>query len=145
MEIQIKRIDGSLPLPEYKTPGAVAFDFYVRKTTIVPAQGWAKIPSNFIVEVPKGHALIISARSSLAKHHPGLFLANAPGIIDSDYCGPNDEILISVYNFTNKEITVERADRIAQGTIIKVERGEWQEVKEMQTQDRGGFGSTGLK
>lgn len=145
MHIRIKRIDKTLPLPEYKTKGAAAFDFYTRETVTIAAQGWTKIPTNFIIETPTEHALIISARSSLAKNYPGLFLANGIGLIDSDFCGKEDEILISMYNFTNKDITINRGERIAQGHFKKIERGEWEEVEEMKNDDRGGFGTTGLK
>lgn len=145
MLIRIKRIDKTLPLPEYKTEGAAAFDFYTRETIIIPPKGWVKAPTNFIIEIPTDHALIISARSSLAKHYPGLFLANGIGLIDSDFCGPNDEILISLYNFTEKEIMINKGDRIAQGHFKKIERGEFLEVEEIQNRDRSGFGSTGLK
>lgn len=145
MHTRIKRIDKSLPLPEYKTKGAAAFDFYARETTIIPAKGWAKVPSNFIIETPKEHALIISARSSLAKNYPGLFLANGIGLVDSDFCGPNDEILISLYNFTEKDIMINRGERIAQGHFKKIELAEFEEVEEMNNADRRGFGSTGLQ
>jgi len=145
MNIRIKRIDKTLPLPEYKTKGAAAFDFYTRETITIPAQGWARVPSNFIIETPPEHALIISARSSLAKNYPGLFLANGIGLIDSDFCGQEDEILISMYNFTSKDITINRGERIAQGYFKRIERGEWEEVDEMNNHDRGGFGTTGLK
>ena len=145
MHIRIKRIDKSLPLLEYKTKGAAAFDFYTRETITIPSQGWARIPTNFIIETPPQHALIISARSSLAKYYPGLFLANGIGLIDSDFCGPNDEILVSMYNFTNKDITINRGERIAQGHFKKIEQGEFQEVEEIHNNNRSGFGSTGLK
>lgn len=145
MNIRIKRIDKLLPLPEYKTIGAAAFDFYARETTVVPAKGWAKVPSNFIIEIPKRFALIISARSSLAKSYTGIFLANGVGLIDSDFCGPSDEILISMYNLKDYDISIQRGDRIAQGCFEKVERAEWEEVEEMNNSERGGFGTTGLK
>jgi len=143
--MKIKRIDKSLPLPEYKTEGSAAFDLYTREETIIPAQGWARAPGNIILEIPPHHGLIVSARSSLAKHFPGLFLANGIGLVDSDYCGPNDEISISLYNFTNKDIVIKRGDRIAQSFLFKYEKYPCEEVEEFQNNDRGGFGSTGLK
>ncbi len=145
MNIRIKRIDKTLPLPEYKTKGAAGFDLYTRETTIIPAKGSARVLCNVIIETPPGYALIVSARSSLAKHYPGLFLANGIGIIDSDFCGPNDEVLISLYNLKDYDITVQRGDRIAQGKFQKVEKAEWEEVDEMNNEDRGGFGSTKLR
>ena len=143
--IRIKRIDKGLPLPGYKSQGAAAFDLYTRETITIPARGWGKAPSNIIIETPKEHGLIISARSSLAKNYPGLFLANGIGLIDSDYCGDEDEILISLYNFTDEEITINKGDRIAQAFLVKFMRDSWEEVTEMCNRDRGGFGSTGLR
>ena len=144
MIVRIKRVDKSLPMPEYKTKGAAAFDMYARETTIVPAKGWAKVPSNFIIEIPETYCLIISARSSLAKHHEGIFLANGIALIDSDFRGPNDEIHISVYNLKDHDITIKRGDRIAQGRFEKVIKAEWEETDTMNNENRSGFGSTGL-
>lgn len=144
MIIRIKRLDKSMPLPEYKTTGAAAFDFYARETTIIPAKKQGVVPTNFIIATPPEYVLIISARSSLAKHYPGLFLANGIGIIDSDYCGPNDEIKISMYNFMDYDITIQKGDRIAQGHFKQIVRAAWQEA-EMDQPSRGGFGSTGLR
>ena len=145
MKVKIKRVDKTLPLPEYKTEGAAAFDLYTREDLTIPAQGWGLAPSNIIMEIPKGQGLIISARSSLAKNYPGLIPANGIGLIDSDYRGDSDEIKISLYNFTNQDIFIKKGDRIAQALLMKYERYEWDEVEQMTSEDRGGFGSTGLK
>ena len=142
MQIKIKRIDTTLPLPEYHTAGAAAFDFYARETCTVPAHGLFKIPSNLIIETPPGWALIVCARSSLAGKK-GLFPANGVGVIDNDYCGPEDEIKLPVYNFTDAVVTVERGERVAQGMFIKIDRAEWVEVQAITSKSRGGFGSTG--
>ena len=143
MKVRILRVDKTLPVPQYKTQGAAGFDFYVRETTIIPAKGWAKAPANTIIQTPPGYALKVMARSSLAKNYPGIFLANSVGLIDSDFCGPNDEIMISLYNMTDQEITITRGDRIAQGVFVKFERADFEEVEEARNNDRGGFGSTG--
>ncbi len=143
MKIKIKRINNSLPLPEYKTSGAAAFDIYSRENCTIPAHGQFKIPSNLIVATPPGYVLLIFSRSSLAPRK-GLMLANSVGVIDSDFCGPTDEILVSVYNLTDKDVAVEKSERIAQGIFVKYEQSEWEEVKEVENPDRGSFGSTGV-
>lgn len=145
MEVKIKRVDKSLPLPEYKTEGAAGFDFYVREDTTIPARGWAKAPANTIIQTPPGYALKIMARSSLAKNYPGVFLANSVGLVDMDFCGPNDEILISLYNMADNDISIRRGDRIAQGIFVKFERAEFDEIENINVESRGGFGSTGFK
>ncbi|MDD5110629.1 MAG: dUTP diphosphatase [Patescibacteria group bacterium] len=142
MRIQIKRLDPSLPLPEYHSPGACAFDIYARETTVVPAGKLAHIPTNLIIGVPKGYVLFLSLRSSSPKKF-GLLVPNAPGIIDQDYCGPTDEIKIAAVNFTDHDVTIERGVRFAQGTFVKIDQAEWQERNEISATDRGSFGSTG--
>lgn len=142
MDIKIKRVDKSLPLPEYKTPGAIAFDMYSREEMKIVPKSLALLPSNFIIKTPENYGLILSARSSLAKKK-GLMLANGVGTIDRDYCGENDEILLSVYNFTDQEVLVEKGERIAQGMFMLIDNGNFVEVEQMEANDRGGFGSTG--
>jgi dUTP pyrophosphatase len=65
------------------------------------------------------------------------------GVIDQDYCGPDDEILIQVQSISETPITVERGERIAQGIFVKVEQANWEEVDDHGAVSRGGFGSTG--
>jgi len=142
MDIKIKRVDKSLPMPEYKTSGSIAFDMYSREEMKIAPKSLALLPSNFIIKTPESHGLILSARSSLAKKK-GLMLANGVGTIDRDYCGENDEILLSVYNFTDEEVVVEKGERIAQGMFICIDSGNFVEVEKMEEGNRGGFGSTG--
>ncbi len=142
MEIKIKRIDTSLPLPEYKTKGAVAFDLYSRVDDTIKPKEIKLIPANLIIETPEGYMLMIAARSSLAKKK-GLMMANNVGIIDQDYCGENDELRLMLYNFTDTEIIIEKGERLAQGIFVKIEKGNWNEVSKMADESRGGFGTTG--
>ncbi len=144
MQITIKRLDPKFPLPAYHTAGAAAFDFYAREEMKIPPHTLARIPTNLVIATPEGYALIIAARSSLA-HKKGLMLANGIGVIDSDYRGDDNEILISVYNFTDTSTVVERGDRLAQGMFIKVAQAEWHETLSMTEENRGNFGSTGLQ
>ncbi len=140
--VKIKRIDPTLPLPQYATAGAVGFDFFCREKTHVPAQGIVLIPANVILKVPAGYMLIVAARSSLAAKK-GLMLGNGVGIIDRDYAGEGDEIKIQAYNFTRRSVIVEKGERIAQGILVKIGHAQWQEVKKMPQKPRGGFGTTG--
>jgi len=140
--IKIKRVDTSLPLPAYQTLGAAAFDLYSRIDIIIPAKTIAKIPTNLIIKIPTGYLLAIVTRSSTAIKK-GLSLLQGFGIIDQDYCGPADEILYQVYNFTDSEVHVERGERVGQAAFLRVDQMEWEEVVEMTEPNRGGFGSTG--
>ena len=141
LPVHIKRLRADIPLPEYKTPGAAAFDITIPDAHTLQPGERALLPTGLVVCVPEGHALILASRSSNAKK--GITLANGIGIIDQDYCGPTDEIKIAAVNFTDKDVTIESGVRFAQGTFVKIDRAEWQERAEISATDRGSFGSTG--
>lgn len=142
MKVSIQRIDKSLPLPRYESAGATAFDFMTRETTVIPPREIGLVPGNVIVSVPKGFALLIVPRSSLPRKK-ALVCPHSIGVIDQDYCGEEDEILVQVQNISDSPVTVERGERIAQGMFVRAETAEWQETTENSNSSRGGFGSTG--
>lgn len=145
MNIKIKRIDPSLPLPQYQTSGAAAFDLYARETTVITPWKPTIIPANIIVEVPEGFFLMLASRSS-TPIKKNLMVANGIGVIDQDYHGEQDEIGVQVLNFSKEDVTVEKGERIAQALLVQIAKVvEFTEVKTMKKESRGGFGSTGSK
>lgn len=144
MKVKIARIDKELPLPEYQTAGSVGCDLYARETTIIQPNTLGKIPTNVIIATPKGYMFLLASRGS-TPFKKGLMPAHGVGIGDQDYCGPEDEYLAPFYNFTQKAVTVERGERIAQGIFVPIAIAEWEEVAKMPAKNRGGFGSTGGK
>ncbi len=142
MQVKIHRLDQSLELPKYETNGSFAFDFVTRETTIIPAKKTILVPANVIIECPENMALLILPRSSLFRKK-SLILPNSPGLIDRDYCGENDEIMIQVYNMSDKEVVVERGEKIAQGLFVKTDKIEFVDTGRPSIKSRGGFGSTG--
>ena len=139
--VNIKRIDTDLPLPTYATVGSVGFDLLCREDTEIEPRTIELVPCNVIVHIPDGYMLLISMRSSTPRRK-GLLIPNGVGIIDQDYCGEGDELMVQVLNFREEAVTVTRGERIAQGIFIPIMRVKWNEVSEM-GQGRGGFGSTG--
>lgn len=139
--VKIKRIDKDLALPCYETGGSVGFDILAREGVTIPAKSLGLIPGNVIVEVPAGYMLLLASRSSTPKKK-GLMVPHGIGIIDQDYCGPEDELKVQVYNFLDQAARVERGEKIAQGVFVRVDQFAWEEVEEMQKASRGGFGST---
>lgn len=142
MRVSIFRKDPSVPLPEYKTSGSVAFDLSPSEDTIIPPHEIRLLPTGLVICTPPGHMLVVAARSSTPLKK-GLMVANGIGIVDQDYCGPEDEIKLSFYNFTDKPVEVKKGERLAQGLFLALDRIEWEEVKELNNKTRGGFGSTG--
>jgi dUTP pyrophosphatase len=141
LDITVKRIDKDLPLPTYATAGAVGFDLLCREDTEVAPRKQGLIPGNVIVRIPPGFMLLLTLRSSTPRRK-GLLIPHGVGIIDQDYCGEGDEIMVQVYNFRDEPVTINRGERIAQGIVVPVVRARWQEVEDM-GKGRGGFGSTG--
>ena len=142
MKVRIKRFDKDLPLPEYKTAGAVAFDLCSRISLTILPRGVVRVPLNVALEPPEGFMLMMAARSSL--HKKGIMLANGVAIGDRDFCGNNDEYHAALYNFSDFPVSIERGERVAQGIFKKYDKAEWEEVDDLGNKDRGGFGTTGL-
>jgi len=140
MKLQVTRIDKDLPLPRYESPGACAFDLAARTEKVIEPKSLALIPANLIVHVPDDHVLLLCSRSSGPKKK-GLLTPHGIGVIDRDYCGPEDELRVQVYNFTDAPVTVSRGERIAQAMVLPAPLVELEEV-ETTGQSRGGFGST---
>jgi dUTP pyrophosphatase len=142
LRVRIMRVDPDLPLPAYETPGAVGFDLLARVETTVEPGRVGRVPANVVVETPPGYMLLVAARSSLPGRK-GLSVPHGIGVIDQDYCGADDEVLVQVYNFTDAPVTIARGDRIAQGIFVRVDRAHWEEADFSERGSRGGFGSTG--
>jgi len=142
MRLKIKRLDPTISLPSYGTDEAAGFDLAAAHDVVVPSGRITLVRTGLIIEVPSGHCLGIFARSSTPLKR-GLQVANGVGIIDPDYSGPNDEVMIQVLNFTDTDVQIRRGDRLAQGIVLPAPRVEWNEVTEVREATRGGFGATG--
>lgn len=141
MDVAIRRLSPLTPLPEYQTPGACAFDIAVIESKTLQPNERAFFPTGLVVRVPDDHVLILAPRSSNAKK--GIRLSNGIGVIDSDYCGPTDELKLSLHNIGSEPYTVEMGERIAQGLFVPISRAQFLEPAEWEGKDRGGFGTTG--
>ena len=135
-------VDKDGPRPGYATEGSVAFDLAARETMVVQPGQIARIPTNIIVQIPDGYCLLVALRSSTPSRL-GLMMPNSPAIIDRDFCGAHDELLVQVLNFTDAPVTVERGTRIAQAMFVRTDRLPLVFGDRPATASRGGFGSTG--
>lgn len=99
------------------------------------------IPLGVAMELPKGYEAHIVPRSSTFKNF-GIIQTNHQGVIDSSYCGNNDEWKMPVYAMRDTHIEVN--DRICQFRIMENQpKIQFEEVKALTGVDRGGFGTTG--
>lgn len=139
--VQVKRLDGSISLPKYQTSGAAGFDLAV-KERVELAPGQSKlVGTGLVISTPPGHMLLAVPRSSTWNKY-GLVLGNTVAIIDEDYCGDDDEIMLNLWNPNTFSTGVSAGIRIAQGILVPVTRAEFVETDKM-GQSRGGLGSTG--
>ena len=145
MKVAIKRIKGAedIPLPEYKTHGAVGMDLYAALAAgeVIKPGEIKLIPTGISVAIPMGFEAQVRPRSGLALK--GMSVVNSPGTIDSDY---RDEVKVILINLGSDPLAIKRGDRIAQMIINKVEIVEWDLVDHLPPSERkGGFGSTGVR
>lgn len=141
LRVTIKRIDTTLPLPTYATAGSVGFDLLCREDTEIAPRRLGLIPGNVVVRTPPGYVLLLTLRSSTPRRK-GLLIPHGIGVIDQDYSGTGDELMVQIYNFLDVVVMVKRGERIAQGIFVPFARVTWDEVEDM-GEGRGGFGSTG--
>jgi len=141
MRLRVTRLNPSVPLPVYSSPGAAAFDLAAAEDLEVPPGQIRLIGTGLVIKVPDQHFLAVIARSSTPLKR-GLVVANSVGVIDSDYCGPADEVKIQVLNVTGEAVAVKRGDRIAQAMVLPAMRVTFEEADATEP-SRGGFGSTG--
>ena len=141
--IRVKKLHPNAILPTYGTAEAAGADLYAcldQPITVEPGQT-AWIPAGFAMEVPKGCAGLVYARSGLACKK-GLAPANKVGVIDSDYRGP---VTVVLYNHGTEAQIISHGDRIAQMVITPVLTPDYEETDDLSDTGRGqgGFGSTG--
>lgn len=133
----------NLPIPARATPGSAGFDLRaaIREPLTLYTLDRVRVHTGFAVQIPDGFVGLVCPRSGLACQH-GVTVLNAPGIIDSDYRGPLDVLLV---NFGDKPFMIVRGDRIAQLVVVPAPLVDAVEVDELdETTRQGGFGSTGI-
>lgn len=114
------------------------------------------IPLGVAMQLPEGFEAIVAPRSSTPNKF-GIMCANSFGVIDGCYCGNNDEWKFPVIAI--RPTFIEKGCRICQFRIQLSQKATlWQKIKwlfssgvelvkvdSLQENNRGGFGSTGIK
>lgn len=141
--VRVKKLHPNAILPTYGSAEAAGADLYAcldETVTIAPGEVYW-VPTGIALEVPKGCAGLVYARSSLGAKR-GLAPANKVGVVDSDYRG---EIKVVLLNHSKQTQTLEPGERVAQFVITPVLTPMYEEVEELTDTSRGtgGFGSTG--
>ena len=164
MKIKAKRLSDTAKLPTYGSEKAACCDLYCDlrvdkcidlnpanvdfkhmeysgdcfdRVHIAPHET-IKLPTGWAFQPPEGYMLQILQRSGLASKG----LIPLGGILDEDYTG---EVIVIMLNTTDKYLSINNGDRIAQMAIRPYYQGEFEEVDELDETERGdgAFGSTG--
>ena len=142
MDVLIKRLDESMPLPSYAKAGDAGADLATRiDFTIQPGERML-VPTGISIALPNGYVALVHPRSGLAIKH-GISMVNTPGTVDAGYRGELQVILIN-HDLT-QSVSFKKGDRITQLVIQKVEGAQFVEVENLPGSERSadGFGSTG--
>lgn len=142
-KIRVKKLSEKAMLPTYGSAEAAGADLYAcldDPVTVEPGET-VFVPTGLAMEIPKGCAGLIYARSSLGSKR-GLAPANKVGVIDSDYRG---QVMVALHNHGKCSQTISCGERIAQLLVTPVFTPGFVETEELDDTQRGsgGFGSTG--
>ena len=164
MKIKAKRLSDTAKLPTYGSEKAACCDLYCDlrvdkcidlnpanvdfkhmeysgdcfdRVHIAPHET-IKLPTGWAFQPPEGYMLQILQRSGLASKG----LIPLGGILDEDYTG---EVIVIMLNTTDKYLSINNGDRIAQMAIRPYYQGEFEEADKLDETERGdgAFGSTG--
>ena len=114
------------------------------------------IPLGFAMQLPEDFEALINPRSGTFKNY-GILMVNSQGVVDSSYSGNNDEWKFPA--LATKDIAILEGDRICQFRIQPSQKASiWTKLKWLFTnkiefefidsldgENRGGFGTTGVK
>lgn len=146
MKVNIKKLHENAVIPTQGSAGAAGLDLTAVTVDEKINQNnyqtsYIEYDTGLAIEIPEGHVGLIFPRSSISNYD--LSLANAVGVIDSDYRGsikfrfkPTREPFTKRYN---------PGDRVGQLIIIPVPKVELVVAEELDgtTRGQGGYGSTG--
>ena len=142
-EIKIKYLNDEITRLEYIDGKSDWIDLRAAEEVELKAGEFKLIHLGVAMQLPEGYEAHIVPRSSTFKKW-GIIQTNHCGIVDNTYCGPNDWWRMPVFALRDTKIEVN--DRICQFRIQKNQPTVvFNEVEEMEADNRGGFGSTGTK
>lgn len=144
ISIPIVALADDVVLPSYAHSGDSGMD--LRSTIDFELKPFQRklVPCGFSLAIPEGYGGFVLPRSGLASKQ-GVTVANAPGLIDSNYRG---EVCVSLVNLDSEQTFVcSKGDRVAQLVIIATPLCALSQCQALDETDRGagGFGSSGCK
>ena len=126
-----------------KTLGSIGYDLVASEDVNFSSGQYGLVPLGIRIKPPKGFYIKVVPRSSTFKRY-GLIMANSVGVIDEDYCGPNDlyyfpAIYLPEFD-ENRRFCLKKGTAIAQAILEKKMLNQFEEVGEdefLGNKDRG--------
>lgn len=130
-------------LPTRNDRGSSGYDFYAPKDIIIYPHEATKVITNIKASMEQDEVLMLYVRSSIGVKK-NLMLANGTGVVDSSFFNnPDNEgnIMIILYNYSDKMQVIKEGERFAQGVFIKYLVTD--DDKPLNEDRTGGIGSSG--
>ena len=141
--IKIKYFDKDIDKLEYIDGKSDWIDLRASEEVELKQGDFKLIPLGVAMELPNGYEAHIAPRSSTFKNF-GIIQANSVGVVDQSYCGDND--MWKFPAIAMRDTIIHKNDRICQFRIMRNQPEiVFHEVKKLEGNDRGGFGSTGKR
>lgn len=124
-------------------PGGDWVDLRAAEDIEMKAGEFRLIPLGVAMQLPEGYEAHIAPRSSTFRNF-GLIQTNSVGVVDGSYCGDGDEWKAPM--LATRDVVIRKGDRICQFRIMKNQPELiFETVEHLDGEDRGGFGSTGIR
>lgn len=142
--IKIKYVDKTMKKLDY-IDGAKSewIDLRSAEDVVLKAGEFKLINLGVCMKLPDGYEAHVVPRSSTFKKF-GIIQTNHQSVIDNAYCGNDDVWFYPV--LAMRDTHIYKGDRICQFRIMKTQpKIIFEEVERLECENRGGFGSTGVK
>lgn len=142
-DAKFKKLREDATTPSYASAGDAGLDLHALDAATIEPGERKLVKTGIAIELPEGTVGFICSRSGLAAKK-GVFVLNAPGVIDNGYRG---DLGVILFNSGNEPFEIQAQDRIAQLVVQQFVALRLVEAEELGTSGRGegGFGSTGVR
>jgi dUTP pyrophosphatase len=141
--VRINVVDDRAVLPAYGTELSAGFDLAIIEDAVLGPLEAKVFSTGLIIQAPHDHMVLVAPRSSTwRKWH--VHLGNTVGIVDEDFCGPDDVMHLYLHNPSEGQwASIPAGTRLAQGIFVPITRATFEVVDGPIAKTRGGWGSTG--
>lgn len=148
--VKVNVVHPDAVVPTYGTELSAGFDLSLVEHVFLDPGESGVYRTGLIIQPPPDHMLLITPRSSTWKKYR-VSLGNTVGILDEDFCGPEDEVRLYLHNpgasidpnWGTRSVHIAPGLRLATGIFVPITRATFEVVEGPLAKTRGGWGSTG--